>query len=565
MRLLKIAPVLFFVGAAIFLFWERAPRISPSAGCLQCHQAQGPPGVHQSLDCFACHLGDPRATQADKAHRGLEREPGALDTVAVTCGQCHPQAVATLGGSLMTTAQGIIAVDRWYFGEIVSPESAETAALTLTATAPTPGQDHLRKLCLGCHLGTRKNNRDDVLTGASGCSACHAIPRPEGSLSHPTLDPAPADARCLGCHSRSGRISLSYQGQHEGPCAETLPDGRTVCSGPPDVHQKVGMACVDCHLHTELMGDGQSYRRQADAVEIQCISCHGPQASESTWDKNQDPVIGRVLARRGLMPQGPMRTGRRGTPIWNLSQEKDRWYLRSKLGAGRWAVPSTPTNQDHQQSGHENLSCAACHSQRAPLCLQCHIHYRPDEPQWDFGPGRPTVGRWVETGQDEGVFFTEPGLGRRGKKIMPAVLGMRARLNGAARPPLVAVFDPHTTGPGRGCASCHHNPQALGLGAGTLTFEPGPRFQPVSSGPTGWQDLATTAAGTRAGQGGLSPAQMARVLRVGYCLSCHAGAEVTVFADFGASLEHFLAGGAKRCSGKRALWLKQLPPDTARP
>ena len=141
---------------------ERPPPAGPD-GCAGCHApAEGPPsGVHAALGCAACHLGDGAATVAGPAHAGLEREPGALDTVDRTCGAtgCHADQAARVRDSLMATGAGIIAVDRWAFNEQALPDGhaglPEDMAALLALTDPSPAQDHLRRLCAGCHLHAR--------------------------------------------------------------------------------------------------------------------------------------------------------------------------------------------------------------------------------------------------------------------------------------------------------------------------------------------------------------------------------------------------------------------------
>lgn len=66
---------------------------APGERCRDCHTRpeEDPGGAHAAavIGCEPCHLGNPLATTADAAHRGMESEPGALRTVARTCGRCH--------------------------------------------------------------------------------------------------------------------------------------------------------------------------------------------------------------------------------------------------------------------------------------------------------------------------------------------------------------------------------------------------------------------------------------------------------------------------------------------
>ena len=507
-----------WVRASLWLARDEpaAPAIVPS-GCAACH---GPEeglrvGVHAGLPCQVCHGGDPSGTNVLSAHAGLEREAGALRSVETTCGVCHPDEAATVQGSLMATARGLIAVDRWAFGEVsdaalaaahgsrgsdgaggVAPHD-ETMRELLAVESPSPGQDHVARLCGGCHLNAVRDNRDDAIRGVgSGCGACHvAYDRPargaRDERAHPGIDGVVPDDRCLGCHSRSARISLSYQGLAEvsgtfvEDCEEpeTLFDGRTGCRMPADVHFEAGLGCTDCHLHSELMGDGERHDRERDAVELRCESCHGDaegRRSEATWAQIEDPVTRRLLALRGEEHalDEPVLTGARGTPIWNARPDgAGGWMLRAKDGSRSWPITATPRDDEHLRSGHAAMSCQACHSTWAPTCPTCHTSFDPAGRQWSFGSAGGEAGRWIET--NEGMGFGLPGIGLapartgEGPRLSPEVPGMDATIDARAAGGEVreisraAHFDPHTTQRApRGCDSCHDGSIALGLEAG---------------------------------------------------------------------------------------------------
>lgn len=510
------------------------PAPSSPSGCGSCH-ADAPAGVHATLPCTTCHLGHAEAATKEEAHAGIEAEPGALDTVDRTCGLCHAEEVARVRTVPMTTGRGIIGVDRFVFGESPTPDTEATLAEVLRSPDPSPADDHVRRLCAGCHLGDRKANRDDVRTGGSGCGACHAGAAPSG---HSSVDSKVGDDRCFGCHSRSARIALTYAGKREGPCAETLPDGRTLCDGEPDVHAKAGMACIDCHVHTELMGDGVSRAHQEEQVEVRCVSCHGaPPAPVNA----EDPVT------RRLPQTGSAATGVRGTPLWNV---KDG-VLTGKLDGRTRTIRTVAA--DHAGRGHDRLECVACHAAVAPTCVTCHTRYEPGGEQWDFGAGKVTPGRWHEDGAPE--VLAAPALGVDGNgRIRPAIPGMIAEIEGRALRRF-ALLDPHATrATARTCADCHQGPTALGLGSGTLdpaTF----RFTPVQAVPgrpdlatDGWTSLgsATPGEGTRVGSRSLDTSEQRRVLRVGVCLGCHDGASIAAWPD--------LETAPRRCTQGRGWW-----------
>ena len=59
-----------------------------------------------------------------------------------------------------------------------------------------------------------------------------------------------------------------------------------------DVHVEKGMHCVDCHFSQDSHGDGKLYGAYKDALEIQCVDCHGD-----------------VDTLASLVPSGPAATG----------------------------------------------------------------------------------------------------------------------------------------------------------------------------------------------------------------------------------------------------------------
>ncbi len=502
--------------------------------CVTCHVKpdEDPGGVHSraALGCASCHLGNPLAFEKKRAHEGLEREPGALSTVAMTCGReaCHARESARVATSPMTRGAGMVAVDRFAFGEVAEPDGTRTIAEVLAAAHPTPAESHLRKLCAGCHLGARRANRDDLINGnGSGCAACHVVrklddkPRP-----HPPVDSKVTDDRCLGCHSGSGRIALSYRGLVE------VEKDEPFAHASPDVHQTAGLACIDCHLHTDLMGDGVARTHKEDQVEITCEACHGPvrDGGEVAWSQVKDEISLEIQKRerrreeedslrkgkRGnsapdtqaalvraeppdstlskqsssssfrSSPDAPTRLGRRGTPLLNLlrksssslsssSTSSSDWVLIRKLDGVALPVKQTPRDRNHTLRGHERLSCSACHAAWVPTCDSCHTSFSASGSRWDFAAGRETPGGWTEK---SGRFAAAPPLlgARADGRIVPAQYGMVLTIDATAAGGsntsrrLIAPAEPHTTGKkARTCESCHRAAPAPEFDAGTRT------------------------------------------------------------------------------------------------
>lgn len=591
-RTLVVSLLLALAGLLVALGRERERAAALGRGpgraggkaerCVTCHvrPEEDPGGAHAraAVGCSSCHLGNPLAFDKARAHAGMEPEPGALRSVARTCGRpgCHVREAERVATSLMARASGIVSVDRWAFGEIPEPRGTATMSETLAKADPSPAERHLGKLCGGCHLHTLRGSRDDAIHGnGSGCSACHVERRLPGSVPrpHPPVDARVTDDRCLGCHSRSGRIALTYEGLYEveptqagscGAAAATLHDGRPACRAEADVHRLAGLSCVDCHLHADLMGDGFAHEHEEEQVEVTCEACHGPvrNGGETTWSEVKDPVSRDLLRQRGETrpPDERVRLGRRGTPLWNLRPTSSGWVTLRKGQGVALATKATPLDANHSLRGHERLTCSACHSAWAPACDSCHTRYERAGKQWDFAKGAETPGRWLES--SEGYAARPPALAVRPEgRIAPAIPGMVMDLDATpvggvrASRRLYASLDPHSTGrKARDCESCHLSPWALGLGTGTLwPAAAGPSFRPATPAPDGvgtaadgWTrlDAAKPGTGTRVGLRSLDAAELRRSLEVASCLPCHRGARDPVWRDFAASKARLARGGA---------------------
>jgi hypothetical protein len=145
----------------------------------------------------------------------------------------------------------------------------------------------LRKQCASCHIGqTKTEHTHDVMWDrGGGCLACHVAEYPENA--HPALTASVSDARCFGCHARSGRISLNYTGLAEVDTSTLkLPDGRPIERRPADVHYQAGMSCIDCHTSVGLMGSAGDALHQRQTVDISCADCHDNPSPNLTTEKN---------------------------------------------------------------------------------------------------------------------------------------------------------------------------------------------------------------------------------------------------------------------------------------
>lgn len=480
------------------------------SGCVTCHttKQRGFIAAHAFAadNCVSCHAGNNTADTAEAAHSELISFPGELSNAERTCGNCHADRVASVNQNLMHTGRGIVDVTRRLLENKTAPD--ETASFQSLGHGVADSM--LRKLCASCHTGQSKADHqlDAMRDRGGGCLACHVNSYPQDS--HPSVTTQVSDARCFGCHSRSGRISLSYAGLaevdepvSEGPEAGLrLPDGRQVERKPADVHYSAGMGCIDCHTSVGLMGSAADASHQSQAVDIACVDCHDNSSGPVGLDEWPAPMS---LFKRRLPFYADdttrfLATAKHSTPLWHIELRSDGAWLHTKNTARVLKIPELDPAYHSEDADHRRLECATCHSQWAPQCFGCHMEYDADGVQWDHVEQRETPGRWREQRSQ-----FRNGLGtlgvNGGNRIAVFVPGM---IMTVLHPDWenekfireFAPLSPHTTGAARSCSSCHRSSEALGLGQGDLDeHAEGYRFIPsqeiLQDGlpPDAWTDL----------------------------------------------------------------------------
>ena len=164
--------------------------------------------------------------------------------------------------------------------------SADQGGIELL-TGVAYGDDRLD--CHVCHDKSRFENADPPVEwpGTDSCFNCH------DDLADPSagID----ETRCLGCHGR--------QGAERGSLALS------------DVHRDGGFVCMDCHLLSEMHGDGVVYNSFLESPSIKCADCH---------------------AEGGAAPAPPV------------------------------TVPEHATHA-------ANIDCSSCHMQSVITCYNCHF------------------------------------------------------------------------------------------------------------------------------------------------------------------------------------------------
>ena len=552
-------------------------------GCISCHKGMsGFSDAHKPefIGCYSCHGGDPFTLDKTKAHSTMYAVPGNLSNAPETCGNtgCHEGITDRISSSLMTSLSGMISVDKWVFGENSDLNNAEHVNNVGYSAA---GQ-HLRNLCAGCHLGNEKIKTGPPawLDRGGGCLACHLTynekaiatldqmklrQKSDTSLPmfHPAIDLHITNEKCKSCHSRSGRISMNYEGWQETELKpenvkdlknyQVLPDKRVFFRIQDDIHHQKGMLCIDCHGSYELMGDGRHYAHKEEAVKIQCSDCHTQQVLNQkllintdqetqliSWlKKYQTQGIQVILTQRGKVPLVNTMVGKPGT---NPGMIK-------KSGAGI-GVMKPPAKACTEGKAHQRLSCEACHTAWAPQCIGCHTSYESHTLGFDMLKNSSQKGSWVEYSNQGMAEFPVLGVNTNDKsikngKVQTFTPGMIMTIDKDSFRKgdkivfhrLYAPSSAHTTQrEGRSCKSCHNEPLALGYGRGKLsysktgkwTFDPLYENNKYDGLPedswTGFLHERTDQASTRKGMRPFTVAEQKRILTAGACLTCHAEA-----------------------------------------
>ncbi len=543
--------------------------------CMNCHGDMTgfePNHNPRVIGCTPCHLGNARVLSKNEAHEGMVLVPGNQSNVYQTCGtaNCHGDIAMRVDQSLMSTMSGVVAVNRFVFGEQDTPDGfAHIRDISNASAADT----HLRHLCASCHLGNEKEHPAPVgqRSRGGGCIACHLQYSAEAIVSlqayvsdnsrlpriHPAVNLQVGNEHCFGCHSRSGRISTNFEGWHETTLSQNeirgqkgfrvLDDGRVFQFVAADVHHERGLACIDCHSASELMGDGKRYEHEEDAVKVRCEHCHFSGKARTVPYDSLDVESKKIMALRGV--EGKDRRFVNG--IWNMPLDEKGIPVMMSKNTGKKHPLKAPAEVCIRGKAHQSLTCSACHTAWAPQCVGCHTTFKPEVQAYDLLDKRKTQGKWEE---HIGVFFAEPpSLGvvqhsrlnrEEVRRIQAFIPGMiltidKSAFNGETEQfhRLFAPAAPHTTAAvGRSCQSCHNNPLALGYGRGRLEFVQEGRqgrwhFFPEYAASnqdglpqdawTGFLQEPQNPSTTRSNARPFNAAEQQRILMVGACLKCH--------------------------------------------
>jgi hypothetical protein len=494
-------------------YTEISVKGTNSESCLQCHQnTTGYSAYHnpELIGCTSCHLGNKSSLDKDKAHKGMVLIPGNLVDAEKTCGKCHQEELKKINNSLMTTNSGLVAVDKYIFGEADSPNYHYHIKDIKNSAA----DKHIRDLCANCHLGAEKKDYGAItnINRGGGCNACHlnytdkskadlknylSSNKKELPKFHPSTDVFITDNHCFGCHSRSSRISTNYEGWQEtllnadslknNHNYRVLEGNRVYTKKQEDVHHAKGMLCIDCHSSHEVMGDGKQYAHEEDAVKLQCADCHFSKKPITIPYDSLDVESLKVFLHRNYSHQNDriLVAKKDKHPLVNTFVDSlGNAFLIGK-GDGKLHKLSPRPEVCSRDKVHSDVSCSSCHSSWTSRCIGCHTGFDKNEPRaFDLLDKKYGKGQWKEYVAEFSSSLPAMGVkvSKNKKLIEPAIPGMILTIDKgsyAGKPEgedvsfhrLYAPNSPHTTTKQvRDCKSCHTNSAAIGYGNGNLNY-----------------------------------------------------------------------------------------------
>ncbi len=470
--------------------------------------------------------------------------PANLRVLDTTCGQCHGRTENLRKGMMATAAghyagglyqNGVVDTKTPIYGtfavtdddgsvptdqgavesleDLLSYDPAGDPSQVATHFAAVPGQ-----ACARCHLWSRGRGYrgavgEDGTYRADGCAACHLPYADDGrsqsadasidhleqghTLAHRVTREIPT-SQCLHCHHRGARIGLSYTGRAQMP--PRLPSGPGVpgtteerfnrnyhyadpATNPPDVHHQQELHCIDCHVASEIMGDGNIFGHMDQATKIECRTCHGMPDADADFVDNDGTLLPNVDTS-GPQPVLTSKVDGAPHPVRQIVDLVDP-------ASGAYNPQAALAMNDRHLKADGGLECYACHASWVANCYGCH--FERDEQQM----GRHLVTREWEVGKvstNNKVFETlrpfSMGANSEGR-IAPYLVGcqpmadvtatdgskildfeMPVTANGVSGLALQPV-QPHTVrgaGEVRTCVECHRSPPSLGLGSGNYSL-----------------------------------------------------------------------------------------------
>lgn len=510
--------------------------------CFQCHiDSPPPPGQYRSQGCAACHFAysktglyegnDPTISKTQPGHAKLHQIQ-ALPKRKI-CVQCHQRfSIQTLGNEPSPVKNIIV-------GPINQNEEAKNMP---EETLQQQAEVQQQQVSEGF---SAMMNNEELLTVES---------QKEDNKS--------AEEEELSLFTGKGNVQI-------------------------DVHTARGLDCIDCHTQRDIMGDGNLYSKQHQAVEIRCETCHGNDSTYPMISKvtELDDAVIRLSKHYKGKPNSVgdwMAVSKRKKRMTNVKVQNGKMVTIGKRSGRVYNIPLLRNKQIHFIPQHQSrLECTACHSQWVAGCQSCHASMKLGQVELKTSERTPIKIQqpYLMIGPRGKVapMFTQPErhfsmLDEKGNPIL--ALGPTGQHRGkyqkwhftnpdtSSGSNLAYSLNPHSTGTKvRSCESCHLSPETLGLGKGDLKIGANNTGKNDALVPLNRLDEKTQASvfdpqakvsirgEVLAGSHQLkarpfNQKEIIRILRVGNCIPCHDRYGDRIYQDikksyaFASTLEH---------------------------
>ena len=341
-----------------------------------------------------------------------------------------------------------------------------------------------------------------------------------------------------------------------------------------DVHTARGMDCIDCHTQRDIMGDGNLYSKQHQAVEIRCETCHGDDNSYPLVSQVTDPkdAVIRLSEHYEGEPNSvgdSMAVSERKRRMANVKVQNGKMVTLGKRSGRVYDIPLVRDAEAHFIPQHRSrLECTACHSQWVVRCPGCHVSMKLGQDKLDLkiappmqvqqpalmiGP-RGKVAPMLAQPERHFSLLDEKGnpvpvLGPTGEHHGEYQEWPFTNPHNASGSNLAYSLNPHSTGTKvRSCESCHLSPKTLGLGEGDLSIGANNTGKNDSLIPLNHSDERVKASEfdpeakvsmrgeILAGSHQLkarpfNQKEIVRILKVGNCIPCHDQYDDPVYQD----------------------------------
>ena len=489
---------------------------------------------------------------------------------------------------------------------------------TPVAVSLHPADRLLRKKCFQCHLDSPPAKGQ---YRSQGCAACHFEYSADGLYKgkDPTISNAepghtrfhkirsiPSRATCVQCHQAFALQTLNTEprdeldipkqikptDQVEVPETVDAPEVivNTVMKATEDfplfvgkgqvikdVHTARGMDCTDCHTQFDIMGDGNLYSKQHEAVEVRCETCHGdslayPSISQITKPDDSAIRISKHYKGDANKVKDWMVVSAHSRKMSNVKVQNGRIVAIGKQTGKVHEIPLVKDYLDaHSIPQHQSrLECSACHARWVVRCPGCHQSIGPDqapapeshlrdigEPALMIGPRGKVTPMLTQPERHLTVIDEKrnkiPVLGRMGGKRGHYREWAFTNPHGTSGSNLAYALNPHSIQKqARSCTSCHLSPETLGLGTGDIKIgknstgkndfiDPLDRtdkmlkasqFDPKAKVSMRGEPLAGT---NQLKARTFNQEEIIRVLRVGNCIPCHDRYNDPIYQDINKS------------------------------